>query len=161
MSDFWFEHARTNDLLRLHGPLGTFFLRKTAHLDLIFLATGTGIAPIRSMLGGLRGLPAESGPRSVTVFWGGRSPSDLYLDVDKWALADGYTPVCSRPPEDWRGARGYVQDALLAAKLDLSDAAVYACGSPAMIRDAQQALAKAGLACNRFYSDAFVRSGTN
>ncbi|NDE46822.1 MAG: CDP-6-deoxy-delta-3,4-glucoseen reductase, partial [Betaproteobacteria bacterium] len=49
MSRYWFDTAKTDDLLRLHGPLGTFFLRESMGLDLIFLATGTGIAPIKAL----------------------------------------------------------------------------------------------------------------
>ena len=49
MSNYWFNQAKENDLLRLEGPKGTFFLRDN-HQDLVFLATGTGIAPINSML---------------------------------------------------------------------------------------------------------------
>ena len=53
MSRYWFEQAKPNDLLRLNGPLGTFFLRGVEQLDLVFLATGTGIAPVKAMLEGL------------------------------------------------------------------------------------------------------------
>lgn len=49
LSAYWFELAKANDLLRFNGPRGTFFLRPVAGFDLIFLATGTGIAPILSM----------------------------------------------------------------------------------------------------------------
>ena len=50
MSEYWFGQACTNDLLRLHGPLGTFFVRETEGMHLVFLATGTGIAPVKAML---------------------------------------------------------------------------------------------------------------
>ena len=72
MSDYWFGAAKLNDLLRLHGPLGTFCLRDVAGADLVFLATGTGIAPVKAMLEGLDMQAAA--PRSVTVYWGGRHP---------------------------------------------------------------------------------------
>jgi CDP-4-dehydro-6-deoxyglucose reductase, E3 len=161
MSQYWFNHAKLNDLLRLNGPLGTFFVRPAANLDLIFLATGTGIAPVKSMLESLAWLPEDQAPRSVTVLWGGRSEKDLYLDLANSGAACAYIPVLSRPHDAWAGVRGHVQDVLLALAPDLQNAAVYACGSDAMIHSARTCLEDAGLPSKRFYSDAFVRSGTN
>lgn len=154
MSEYWFGNAKVNDLLRLHGPLGTFVLRDVEGLDLVFLATGTGIAPVKAMLESLADAPAQ--PRSVTVYWGGRTPADLYCDLP--GTAHRFVPVLSRAGAEWTGTRGHVQEAYLAAQPDLSRAAVYACGSDAMIGSARIALAGAGLPPERFRSDAFVCS---
>ncbi len=158
MSQYWFGHAKTNDLLRLNGPLGTFFLRDVAGLDLVFLATGTGIAPVKAMLESLCDL--ASAPRSVTVLWGGRTPQDIYFDVTNIPGDFSFIPVLSRADEQWSGVRGHVQQALLSVLPALGQASVYACGSDAMIRDAQTILTAAGLPTNRFYSDAFVCSAS-
>jgi CDP-4-dehydro-6-deoxyglucose reductase len=158
MSKYWFTQAQVNDLLRLHGPLGTFFLRPLAGLDLVFLATGTGIAPVKAMLESLEGIPLAQRPRSVVVFWGGRSAQDLYWDGESIAAGQRYVPVLSRHLPSWTGAVGYVQDVLLAQPPDLSSTVVYACGSNVMIQSAQEALIQAGLSSSRFYSDAFVCS---
>lgn len=160
MSEYWFNQAKVNDLLRLNGPLGTFFLRDVAGLDLILLATGTGIAPVKAMLEGLPDVPTERAPRSITVLWGGRNPSDLYFDAKTLPGAQRYVPVLSRCNEDWPGARGYVQNVLLTLQPELSNAAVYACGSDAMIHSAKKILTEAGLPERRFYSDAFVCSAS-
>jgi CDP-4-dehydro-6-deoxyglucose reductase len=156
MSRYWFEQAKVNDLLRFRGPLGTFFLRDVAGLDLVFLATGTGIAPIASMLAQLPHLAAERQPKSVSLYWGARHLSDLYLDLAAPGLR--YTPVLSRAADDWQGRRGHVQDVLLSDAPDLARTAVYACGSPAMIDAARAALTAAGLPAKRFLADAFVSS---
>lgn len=158
MSNYWFGQAKVNDLLRLNGPLGTFFLRNTAGIDLIFLATGTGIAPIKAMLESLVNIPAEHQPKSVTVLWGGRTVDDLYFDVNAIPGEHQFVPVLSRADEHWTGVKGYVQQALLCIQPDLSNAAVYACGSDAMIHSAKITLKQAGLPVERFYSDAFVCS---
>lgn len=160
MSNYWFNQAKVNDLLRLNGPLGTFFLRDVASLDLILLATGTGIAPVKAILEGLPDVPTEQAPRSITVLWGGRNPSDLYFNVSILPGAQRYVPVLSRSNEDWPGARGYVQNVLLTLQPELSKAAVYACGSDAMIHSAKKILTEAGLPERRFYSDAFVCSAS-
>ena len=161
MSEYWFRRAKVNDLLRLHGPLGTFFLRETAGADVYFLATGTGIAPIRSMLGSMAQLPAAERARSVTVLWGGRHLPDLYLQATELPACDRFVPVLSRAEASWTGARGHVQDVLLASGAELRGAVVYACGSDAMIHGARTALCGAGVRPDRFYSDAFVSSGLN
>jgi CDP-4-dehydro-6-deoxyglucose reductase len=159
MSHYWFSEAKVNDLLRLHGPQGTFFMRNIAQRDLVFLATGTGIAPVKAMLEALPSFSLHELPRSVSVLWGGRNECDLYLDVGEIPGTFQYTPVLSRSAT-WRGERGYIQDVLLRQRSDLSNCAVYACGSDAMIHCARHALTAAGLYSDHFYSDAFVCSGS-
>jgi len=159
MSDYWFNHAKLNDLLRLNGPLGTYFLRECAKTDIFFLATGTGIAPVKAILESLMHVPEEQQPQSITVLWGGRKPEDFYIDLAAIPGKHRYIPVISRPSEGWTGAKGYVQDIFLSTAPDLSKTAVYACGSDNMIRDAKELLLNAGLPTARFYSDAFVSSG--
>lgn len=161
MSQFWFDQAKQNDLLRLNGPLGTFLLRDVTDLDLVFLATGTGIAPVKAMLESLTEVTAKQQPRSVTVLWGGRTEVDLYWDMASISGNFKFVPVLSRPNSQWAGACGYVQDVLLSIMPDLSHVAVYACGSDAMIKSAKALLTQANLPSNRFYSDAFVCSASN
>lgn len=161
MSGYWFNEAAENDLLRLNGPLGTFFLRDAKELDVVFLATGTGIAPVKAIVESLPYAAVDQRPRSVTILWGGRQRTDHYLDIPTLPGEHRYIPVLSRPDPEWNGATGYVQDTLLDLEPDLVNAAVYACGSDAMINSAKTALLKAGLSSRRFYSDAFVCSKSN
>lgn len=157
MSEYWFNSAKPGDLLRLHGPLGTFFLRDVENKDLMFLATGTGIAPVKAMLESL--VSSARLPRSVTVYWGNRCHDDLYWQPSTESEASyRFVPVLSRPQSDWAGARGYVQQALLESATSLEDAVVYACGSEAMINGARRSLLEAGLAERHFHADAFVCS---
>lgn len=163
LSAYWFGQARVNDLLRFNGPRGTFFLRPVAGLDLIFLATGTGIAPILSMLQQLADMSADERPRSVTLYWGGRHRADHYLDPRPIYTGMRYVPVMSRGDADWNGARGHVQD-VLAHEIAhgiapvLSGSMVYACGSEAMIHGASRLLMELGLPEKQFRFDAFVSS---
>jgi CDP-4-dehydro-6-deoxyglucose reductase len=160
MSDYWFTQAKSNDLVRLNGPMGSFFLRKLAGLHLVFLATGTGIAPVKAMLESLNACPAEDQPLSITLYWGGREPQDLYDDPSPWHPHLKYVPVLSRATSNGLGVSGYVQHAMLSQAPDLGNTVVYACGSNAMIQSAKTALTEAGLDEVRFYSDAFVCSAT-
>jgi CDP-4-dehydro-6-deoxyglucose reductase len=159
MSTYWFDKAAVNDLLRFRGPLGTFFLRDLAGLDLIFLATGTGYAPVQSMLKRLEAASeGASQPASVRLLWGGRALQDLYAVPAAPRTDLRFEPVLSRANAAWAGSRGHVHDVLLASRPPLENAVVYACGSDAMIHSARAALTSAGLRSKRFYSDAFVRS---
>lgn len=159
MSEFLFEQAQPGQLLRLVGPYGSFVLREVAGRDLVFLATGTGIAPLKAMLAALMQRPAAQQPRSLELLWGGRTPPDLYWqppeapECPAWLR---FTPVLSRAEADWRGARGHVQDVLLARRPELRGVAVYACGSPAMIDGARARLLAAGVRPADFHADAFV-----
>jgi CDP-4-dehydro-6-deoxyglucose reductase len=159
MSQYWFDQAKVNDLLRIHGPLGSFLTRPLIGLHLVFLATGTGIAPVKAMLEQLATDPLDKQPLSATLYWGGRAPQDLYADPSQWHPSLRYVPVLSRAPGYWTGARGHVQKALLDDKLDWANTVVYACGSDAMIQSAKTELTQASLPTKRFYSDAFVPSG--
>lgn len=159
MSNYWFNSAKENDLLMLYGPLGTFFLRNLTGLDLVFLATGTGIAPVKAMLESFVNLASEELPKSVTVFWGGRFLEDFYIDISKVSIEKfRFVPVLSRPKNSWLSSVGYVQDVFLSSKPDLTRTVVFACGSDAMIRDARVVLLGEGLPDTRFFSDAFVPS---
>lgn len=161
MSDYWFRKAKPNDLLRLKGPLGTFFLRETADVDIFFLATGTGIAPVKSILESLGQCPPNQRPSSISVFWGCRNSRDFYLNLDEIDCAFSYTLVQSQPLIGWTGAKGYVQDVMLSAAPSLKNAVVYACGSDDMIRSAKTGLMCAGLQANNFHADAFISSGVS
>lgn len=159
LSHYWFERAQVNDLLRLHGPLGTFCLGDVAGQALVCLATGTGMAPIKAMLEGLALRPAEAQPRSLHLYWGGRQPRDLYWSPAALPVPHHHVPVLSRADATWTGRRGWITDALLADGPELSSGTqVYACGSEAMIRSARERLLALGLPPRHFHSDAFVAS---
>jgi len=158
LSQNWFEKLRVNDLLRIHGPIGTFFLREVSDIHLVFLATGTGLAPVKAMLEGLRSLPAPQKPRSISVYWGNRKLEDIYWNPERGGVEVNFIPVLSRGDEQWSGARGYVQDVLLNSVQAWDNLSVYACGSEVMIRDARSMLVGAGLSSKRFFSDAFVQA---
>lgn len=154
MSEYLFSRASVNDLLRLEGPLGTFSYREDNSENLVFIATGTGIAPIKAML---ESFEASRVKANVFVIWGARFEKDLFFELAIPSLPYSFIPVLSR--EDREGYfSGYVQDVVLDLGLDLKKTTVYACGSEVMIRGASELLIDSGLPSERFYSDAFVSS---
>ena len=133
MSDYWFNRAKINDLLRFEGPHGTFCFREKPQKNIIFLATGTGIAPIKSILEDLNFCAASMTDKKFYIYWGGRSPQDIYWHPDFSQLNLSFIPTLSQEHTNWTGRRGYVQEVLVADNIDLSDSVVYACGSNDMI----------------------------
>ncbi|USW02762.1 FAD-binding oxidoreductase [Pseudomonas pergaminensis] len=158
MSRYWFEDLGNNDLLRLEGPRGTFALRNTLPTNLIFLATGTGIAPVKAILEQLKADPGRVANKRIWVYWGGRHAPDIYWNPEFDSLVINFIPVLSRPDGSWSGRTGYVQDVLEYDGVDLANSVVYACGSEHMIHSAKEKLVTLGLPHKNFYSDAFVSS---
>jgi CDP-4-dehydro-6-deoxyglucose reductase len=154
MSRLLFGELAVNALLRIQAPLGSFHLGDVAGLHLVWLATGTGLAPFKAMLESLQAAPRACWPQSIRLYLGNRTGSDFYWQPPPTELPFQYTPVCSRQA-DWAGARGHVQDHALAAELPDR---VLACGSAAMIESARASFLARGLNPRHFQSDAFVSS---
>ena len=156
MSEYLFKKAKIGDLLRIMGPYGSFILHETSKIDLIFLATGTGIAPIKAMLESIEQMPKELTPNSVKVYWGMRSEKDLYWKPEEKLTGLHFIPVLSRATDSWLGSRGYVQDIMIQNLESIKNIKIYSCGSNEMIQAAKSKLSKSGLSEKNFYSDAFV-----
>ena len=145
------------ETLDVELPLGSFFLRKDDFRPLLMLATGTGLAPIKSILESLLDDP-DCPP--VTLLWGMRTLDDLYLhdEIQSWQdrLCEfRYVPVLSRAGSEWSGRRGYVQDAAIEEIEDFSEYAIYLCGSPDMVTASKRAFMAKGASGNHIYADSF------
>ncbi len=109
---------------------------------MLFIATGTGLAPFVPMLHELR----ERSPSTPAwLVFGNRSREDLiWFDELRGLEADWadfhFLPVLSRPPTDgsWSGSAGHVEDVLRDRFPDLSQSDVYLCGVPAMVNEGQE-----------------------
>ncbi len=154
-----FEVMKERDILRFKGPLGTFFLREDSEKPIIFVASGTGFAPIKAIIEHALYIGIK---RPMHFYWGARRLSDLYmLDMAKQWEAQGiaFTPVLSEPlPEDeWSGRTGFVHLAVMEDYSDLSAYEVYACGAPVVVEAAHTDFTTTrGLPNEAFFSDAFT-----
>lgn len=154
-----FTEMKEKDLLRFEGPFGNFFLREDSDRPMVFMAGGTGFAPIKGILEHAFALGEQ---RHMHLFWGARSLEDLYWDAlpREWAEKYpnfSYTPVLSEPAQadNWTGRTGLVHEAILADYPALSGYDVYAGGAPAMVHAGADAFAQCGLELEHYYSDAF------
>lgn len=157
LSNYWFNEAKSSDLLRIEGPKGTFFLRDRAK-PLVFLATGTGIAPIISILDGLDSNPDFNQTENISLFWGNRVQRDFVWKPNFKKINVDFYPIISRKDDEWKGQVGYVQDVALRVSDSARKVNVYACGASEMINSAKFSFVGAGLSESDFYSDAFVQS---
>jgi CDP-4-dehydro-6-deoxyglucose reductase len=152
---------KEKDILRFEGPLGSFFLREDSKKPIIFVAAGTGFAPIKSIV---EQMQLKKIQRPIHLYWGGRRPSDLYLDelCQSWARDIPnfkYTPVVSDalPEDQWAGRTGFVHQAVIADHADLSPYQVYACGAPIMVNAARQDFSsQCKLPEEEFFADSFT-----
>lgn len=156
MSDYLFNTANAGDLLRMEGPKGTFFKRVSSHRKIVFLATGTGIAPVKAILEKLVSNDLIDDSIQIHVFWGARLEEDLFEVPILTSDTINYFPVLSKPTDKWEGNRGHVQDVALEILGNFTASEVYACGSDAMIQSARQLTIENGLEKTAFYADAFV-----
>ncbi len=151
---------KVREILRVEAPLGSFFLRESDK-PIIFLASGTGFAPIKAMI---EHLAATESTRTMHLYWGGRRPADLYMDAlaREWEARLPnlqYVPVVSDalPEDDWQGRSGFVHRAVMEDFPDLSGYQIYACGAPVMVENARRDfVAHCGLPEDEFYADAFT-----
>lgn len=155
MSNYLFNDAKYNDLLRLEGPIGTFSYREDDSKNIVFIANGTGIAPVVSILESI--LPNAAINKNIHVFWGLRYEKDSYIDFTYGFKGINFHPVFSREKVD-NSYFGYVQDAVLNNNIDISTSTIFACGSENMIKSANEKFLKKGLDPSKFFSDAFVSS---
>jgi CDP-4-dehydro-6-deoxyglucose reductase, E3 len=160
-TDHVFTAMKEKEILRVEGPYGSFYLREDSDKPIIFLASGTGFAPIKAVI---EHMQFKDIRRPTVLYWGGRRPGDLYLD--DWVRERmsemphlKYVPVISNalPEDNWTGRTGFVHKAVMEDFPDLSGHQVYACGAPIVVDSARAEYSElAKLPPEEFYADAFT-----
>lgn len=154
-----FANMKIKEMFRIEGPHGNFYIREKTNMPMIFMAGGTGFAPIKGMVEHVLKVGLE---RPIHIYWGAHAKEDLYMDevAQKFTKLNPlvkYTPVLShaKSSDNWQGRTGWVHEAILQDYPDLSAYEVYAAGPPAMVYAAEEDFAKAGLVKENYISDAF------
>ncbi|MEO7241472.1 MAG: CDP-6-deoxy-delta-3,4-glucoseen reductase [Variovorax sp.] len=160
-TDRVFGAMKVREMHKIEAPLGSFFLRDKSDKPMVMVASGTGFAPIKSMINDSlqRGFT-----RPITLYWGGRRREDLYMmaSCEAWAKQHShirFVPVVSEatPQCAWTGRTGFVHRVVMEDFPDLSGHQVYACGAPVMVDSARQDFsAMCGLPAEEFFADAFL-----
>ena len=158
-TDQVFHHMQEKVMLRIRGPLGTFFLREDSERPALLIGGGTGFAPLKGILEHAFEIGIS---KPLHLFWGVRARRDLYLDElpARWAREHenfSYTPVLSEPAaeDDWSGETGFVTDSVIRRYPELSGHDIYMSGPPVMVEAGHGLFMQHGLDTSRFFSDAF------
>jgi CDP-4-dehydro-6-deoxyglucose reductase len=160
-TDHVFSAMKVKDVLEIEGPHGGFFLREDSEKAIVLLASGTGLAPIKSIIEYMR---SQGIRREAYLYWGVRRRHQLY--DDEWARNAvnnmpnlRYIPVLSEPcvEDHWNGRTGFVHEAVMRDFPSLAQHQVYACGLPIVVNSAKRDfVALCGLPEKEFYADAFL-----
>jgi len=147
MSNFLCD-IKEGDEIRCQGPFGAFILRPSLR-DTVFIATGTGIAPFRSMLHWLLADPTRHQQKQLWLVFGNRTEKDIYYHEEFLRLASQhnnfhYLPTLSRGAPDWLGLRGYVQEHVPEVVQGRADMHAYICGLDKMIKANRDLLKSTG-----------------
>ena len=160
-TDHVFAKMKERDIVRFEGPHGSFFLREDSSKPIVFIASGTGFAPIKAIIEHAKHAGIT---RPMTLYWGGRRPKDIYMTAlaQEWAATlphFKFVPVVSDAlPEDaWTGRTGFVHQAAMADFADMRDVQVYACGAPIVDDSAKRDfVAQCQLPEDEFFADSFT-----
>jgi NAD(P)H-flavin reductase len=143
-STFLLENEIGADL-EMSGPYGSFTLQHDLDRELFFVGTGTGIAPLWSMMATLLAQPSSP---PITLLWGLRCESDRYYlqELESWKTQYknfSYVLTLSQPSSAWQGETGRVTDLLQALSI-VDHLAVYVCGNRMMVKEVTDLLNKKG-----------------
>ena len=160
--DFVFDGLKEKTLMRIEGPLGSYFLREDNNRPIILMGGGTGFAPLKGMLEHAFYIKLD---RPIHLFCGVRAKQDLYMDemVQQWQKQHAnlkYTAVLSEPAaeDNWQGETGFVHESVVKHYPDLSAYDVYLSGPPPMVKTGMDMFYKKGLPETQIYSDSFEYS---
>ena len=157
-STWAFDHLKDGDQVYFSGPFGEFRL-SNASAPILFIAGGSGMGPIWSMLNDMK----EKGPdRKAYYFFGAQTERDLFLTEELFGLqkelpAFTFIPALSNEPagSEWQGERGLITDVVSRHFPDCSEFEAYVCGSPGLIDACRKVLAKGKMTEDKIFFDKF------
>jgi NAD(P)H-flavin reductase len=156
----YLEALQFGQTIELLGPMGRFVVTdQDLELEpaLIFVATGSGIAPFYSMLADL--LQVRHDSRPMVLYWGVRHEDELFWLLEFQQLTEHFAnfsfhPVISKPGSEWTLCAGRVTDCLTNHGVT-QPAGYYLCGNKPMIEDVTSLLNAAGVALERIHHEKF------
>lgn len=147
---FW--QLKVGDPLTISGPHGNFVLTEPLTYEPVFLCTGTGVAPFRSMIKHLFHVNAT---QEMWLFFGCRYEHSLLYEAEFRTISSlkrnfHYMPTVSRPKE-WTGERGHVQQTFLKHINTFTNRHMYVCGWDVVVKAIVQDLQTAGVPNERIH----------
>lgn len=162
-ASLFIEGLKAGDQVRCRGPLGRFVLSDEAAKNILFVATGVGIAPLKSMIFDLynrRAEPEVKKIKQIELYFGVRFSKDIfYFDQFEKLAADWpkfkFFPTLSKPDAAWAGLKGRVTDHLVKNEIAVAQTEAYLCGSGQMIVDVKELLQAKGMPDTQIYFEKF------
>jgi NAD(P)H-flavin reductase len=155
----YFENLKAGDEISFLGPFGKFILKPdNAVKHILFLGTGSGCAPLRSMIDHL--LKIEHVQTPITLYFGLRYQTDIFWRDYFEKLSQDYSNfkfvlVISKPDNSWQGKTGHITDYINQDFPDTSSLTAYLCGNILMIEESIKTLSSHGLAKEKIYTEKF------
>jgi sulfite reductase subunit B len=148
------HRLRTGSTIGIRGPFGRGFpVDSLLGMDLLFVAGGLGLAPLRSMINYAVERRGEFG--ALTLLYGGRTPSDLMFsdELVRWSRVEDFTVVCTVDVADgeWTGGVGAITKLLDRAEIDPAKTAALVVGPPVMYRFVLKSMLTKGVYESRIY----------
>lgn len=153
----WMLGLKAGDPVQFFGPLGKFSLQKESPKQKVFVATGCGVAPLRSMI---LDYLETGGKAQVLLYWGLRFESDLFWQEELEDLAMKhpnfhFMTTLSKPGASWTGEKGRVTAHVIKETPDVKNAEFYLCGSRQMIVDMRNLLGQNEVPQGQIYTETF------
>lgn len=154
----YLNSVKVGESIKGQVPFGDFVFKPKSGRHVMMVATGTGIAPFRSMV--LSKVFRENRPLSTQLLFGARDVQDLlYTDELKTLLGEGLIQVLSRPSSRWNGMSGRVTDWLKnhESKIDWMNTEFYLCGNGAMITEVKSILSDRGVEKTSIHQEVYYK----
>lgn len=156
----YFQSLQFGQEIQALGPMGRFVIEEESlplEPALIFIATGSGIAPFHSML--LDMLQVRHDTRPIVLYWGLRHEAELFWELEFQNLSESFPnfsfhPVISRPGAEWSLCTGHVTDCLTTHGVT-EPAGYYLCGNKPMIEETSALLVQNGIDSARIHHEKF------
>lgn len=156
---YCFEYLKVGDSISFIGPCGNFHLRDT-QTPIIFIAGGSGMAPIRCILNQMRN---TGNKRKAIYYFGANKVNELFMLDEMKRFEDDledfrFVPVVASPGTDekWDGLTGLVTEAVKRDMEKVNNCEAYLCGSPGMIAASGKVLQELGVPNDMIYYDSFA-----
>src|SRR3989339_1109253 len=133
----YFKNLKIGDTAKFQGPFGRFILDFASKKNLLFIATGTGVAPF---IGMLEDIFEKKVDRKIEMYFGLRYEEDIFYQeiLEKFAKEHNnfkYHLTVSRAKNDFKGLKGRITEYLDVKKYDLKNTQIYLCGGGEMVKE--------------------------
>ena len=153
------EYMKDQEELVMRGPFGDFYYRDSDR-DILLIATGSGLAPIRSIL---HHIERNNIQRKTTLFFGARTKADLLhydeiKELEKTLYDFTYVPILSHPgdSDNWDGKTGLITELIINDLPENPNIQAYICGAPIVVELSDKELKKKGLTQDYIFYDKFA-----